>query len=969
MVFLIIFAGMRKKQLSLKRWAIVILLLVSIYGLSACHAVHFFSKTTSEVPDGKHLLDDEEITVKGDPIRTDDLKNVIRQHPNTKFIGIKWRLRIYNMVDSAKVEKKRIAYAEKIHNKNIKRKARQDRVNEKRIQKAREKGEKSYKPKHIPLKDTADLKQKFREQLKYKRGEAPVIADSFLIEKSKDQLETYLHSLGYYYGTVDATYDTLFKKRHHEKIDRKRVVANYSVTTGPRYIVDSVKLISNNSSVNERFNRFIRKELDANGLNPFFKKGLIDKQPISWPFNANELNAYRDELAKYMRDGQFFGFTATNVYYVVDTIKSTMKINLTIKLTDRLIPVNETSDSLVPIQFKETWISGVYFHICDTSLFEGDFQETLKQFSIFTDESGFVPTLDTLFYDDLLKKVEDKAASAKAQEDGHKNAKIFYKSKIYKNLFGQYKDSIAKDPLRMASFYYNGELFVNPALIEAQNYLEFTNSYKDYYFDRTYTRLVQLGLFSTIRPELIERVPGSGKLEVHYFLVPAKRQSVMLQPRAVYSNGYLGINASVNYFTKNLFKTGTNMTISMSGGYEANPNVLEDSITGRKLRFNTFQIGPSIKFDIPGLFPFSITKLGKRQRPRTTMSMAYNYESRTDFKRGVLQFNYLYNFWVGDGKTQVVTFGFPLMSVIKLVNYDPTKEFDQKINELSDLFIRNAYSSQLIWEDFRINYEYDNLEAAKKTKNLRFTFTASFNTAGSFLNLVSNKTILIDSNSYKTAFGIPFSQFSLLDSKMIWSFNLTKRLTWASRAQFGYGLPGKNSSTSLPYDYSFSGGGSNDIRAWEARSLGPGSYCYLLDSNSIKTQIGDIRIGASTELRIGSNGLFKHALFFDIGNIWTKNKDPLREGGQFSKDFYKQFAFAAGYGLRLDFTYFIFRVDIGFPIYNPTIPDGSRWFFQSKDAYFQKAEELFGANYANLLQPYQKFFRVPKINFGIGLPF
>lgn len=969
MLILIIFARLRTVDYIKKNWGIYLLLVISLYGLSACHAIHFFSKTTSEVPEGKHLLEKEKIIVKGDPIRTDELSNVIRQHPNTKFLGVKWRLRIYNMVDSAKVEKKRLATIEKIKLKNIKRKAKQDRINEKRIRKAREKGQDGYIPKHISLKDTLDVKQKFREQLKYKRGETPVVADSFLLDKSKDQLATYLHSIGYYYGQVDATYDTIFKKRHQVKVDVKRVIAKYTVTTGPRYFVDSVEVISTNSKVNERFKNYLKKEMDVSGLNAYFKSALIDKQTIALPFNSNDLDTYRDELAKYMRDGLFYAFTASNIEYVVDTNRTTMKMKLKIKFTDRLIPVTESSDSLIPIKFQETWITGVYFHICDTSLYEGDFQEALKKFSVFTDESGFVPTLDTMFYDDLLKKVEDPVATELARNSGDKNAKIYYKSQIHKNLFGQYKDSIAKDPFRMATFYYNGKLFVNPALVEAQNYLEYTNPYKDYYFDRTYTRLVQLGLFSTIRPELIERVPGSGKLEVHYFLVPAKRQSVMLQPRAVYSNGYLGINASVNYFTKNLFKTGTNMTISMSGGFEANPNVLEDSVTGRKLRFNTFQIGPSIKFDIPGLFPFSITKLGKRQRPRTTMSMAYNYESRTDFKRGVMQFNYLYNFWVGDGKTQVVTFGFPLMSVIKLVNYDPTKEFDQKINELNDLFIRNAYSSQLIWEDFRINYEYDNLESTRKMKNLRFTFNASFNTAGSFLNLVSKESIIVDSNTIKTAFGIPFSQFSLLDTKVVWNYKINKRLNWASRAQFGYGIPGKNSSTSLPYDYSFSGGGANDIRAWEARTLGPGAYCYLLDSNSIRTQIGDIRLGASTELRIGSTGLFKHAFFFDIGNVWTKNKDPLREGGQFTNEFHKQFAFAAGYGLRLDFKYFIFRVDVGIPIYNPTIPEGSRWFFQSKDAYFARAEELFGPNYSNLLQPYQKYFRVPKINFGIGLPF
>ena len=206
-------------------------------------------------------------------------------------------------------------------------------------------------------------------------------------------------------------------------------------------------------------------------------------------------------------------------------------------------------------------------------------------------------------------------------------------------------------------------------------------------------------------------------------------------------------------------------------------------------------------------------------------------------------------------------------------------------------------------------------------------------------------------------------------SSLIANLSIKKNVSFAFRTLAGIGIPGKNTSTSLPYDYSFFGGGSNDIRGWEARTLGPGSYGYLLDSNSVKTQIGDIRLGASVEFRFGTGGFFNHAIFLDAGNIWTMKEDVLRPGGQFTKNWYKEIALAAGYGLRLDFDFFIFRFDIGLPLFNPTLPNGSRWYFEKTDAYYAKAKEIYGDNYDDILQPYQKRFRRPTFNVGIGLPF
>lgn len=945
----------------------VVILGAFTFGFSACHSLHFFGKSTQGVPEGKHLLDKEKVEVSGDPLNEEDLINVVRQHPNSEAVRIKWRLRVFYMVDSVHVEKRRQHQHAKLRKINERRSAREEKINSRRIDRAKRKGETTYLPKHISLKDTIGVDPKLLERMKYKKGESPVLADTFLLSKSRDQLQTYLRSKGYFYGKVEARFDTVQKKKNGQLIDLKKVNATYNVETGKRYYIDTVMIETDNLVVKNRFLRYIKKE-DRTGLNAAFRKALIDKQPVQIPFDADQLDAYRFDLAKFMRDGAVYGFTEANVLYAADTSRSDMTMRLTIQFTNRLVQQEASIDSLIEVKFNEAMIDGVYFHICDTTWFDGDFSATLRELGIFQQKATFIPTLDTLVYQELFKRVEDKVATNKARDSGKKQAKIYFKS-TQKNMFGEFEDSVDIDPLRIATFYFNGDLFVDPGLLESQNYLENTNYYKDYYFDRTYTRLAQLGLFSLIRPEIIERVPGSGKLEVHYFLIPAKKKSITIAPRAVYSNGFMGVNASVNFTNKNLWRSGTNMTFSISGGFEGNPSVLEDSTGANVFRLNTIEVGPSLKFDIPGLFPLSVTKLGKRQRPRTTISLAYNYQDRKDFERGILQFNYLYNFYVGDGKTQLVTFGFPGLSVLKFVNFNPSELFNQKISELNDLFMRNTYSSQFIWEDFRVAYEYNNLEKEDRPKkNLLLTVNASFNTAGSILGLLTtNQTPNV--NGQKELFGVPFSQFSLLDSKLIANLSIRNHMSFAFRTLAGIGIPGKNTSTSLPYDYSFFGGGSNDIRGWEARTLGPGSYCYLLDSNSVKTQIGDIRLGLSAEFRFGAGGLFNHAIFVDAGNIWTMKEDVLRPGGQFSKNWYKEIALAAGYGLRLDFDYFIFRFDVGFPLFNPTLPNGSRWYFEDTEAYYLKAKEIYGDFYNDILQPYQKRFRRPSFNFGIGLPF
>jgi outer membrane protein insertion porin family len=69
-------------------------------------------------------------------------------------------------------------------------------------------------------------------------------------------------------------------------------------------------------------------------------------------------------------------------------------------------------------------------------------------------------------------------------------------------------------------------------------------------------------------------------------------------------------------------------------------------------------------------------------------------------------------------------------------------------------------------------------------------------------------------------------------------------------------------------------------------------------------------------------------VFLDAGNVWMINEDPTRPGAKFSSDFYKEIAVGTGFGLRLDFTFMILRLDIGAKVYDPAEAQGERFVLQ-----------------------------------------
>lgn len=840
-------------------------------------------------------------------VSVSEVESVIRQRPNHRTVGFRLKLRAFNSIDSTKTEVAKTKRYLKYRKKNKQRLARQEKINNRRIEKALKRGEDFYKPKEIDLKDTINPKPTLRERIKYDYGESPVIYENASMVTSKDQIQLFLQKKGYFNAEVSSEVELIAKKQHAK--------VEYDLTPKSLHYVDSIFLRTDNEVVRRTYEKYLIE--GENVLNPIFR------------FDSEALGKMRKSLSDYMKNNAIYGFKESYISFEVDTLGHSDTIQVAIDISKRIVGKDET-EKVKP--FASTKVNKVYFHLMDTLNYNGNFhEEQLAPRGIKLGAYDNIPTFDTLRYD---------------WYDG-RNAEF-----------------------RTATFLYNGKLTTKAELIEFQNYLEETNYYKGKFVAQSYNRLMNLNIFKTVKPEIIENDDNS--IDVHYYLTPLEQRTFSFEPKGTHSNSFLGVSTSLNYINRNLYRSGNRLKISFSGGFESHPDIFSNNDESTVLNddtrsFNTLEFGPSIELDIPGLFPIRMTRLSKSQNPTTTFSAVYNFQQRTVFKRQTIQLNYLWKF-LDISRNQVFTVGIPVIGGIQFVRIDKTEAFKKRLEQQNDLFLINAYSNQAIYKDAAVTYSYTNPEL--KDGKIIFNYGFTFDLAGMAMSLIT-KDNPVNENGYKEFLGQRYSQFARLDNE----FRLHQYLNKQSlhyRLQLGAGVPLKNNGPSLPYDYSFFGGGSNDNRGFSARSLGPGIYKYYLDTSRTVTEMGDMRLGASIEYRFRITSLFEGAIFSDVGNVWTYNEDENRPGGQISKDFYKQLSVSGGIGLRLDFTFLIVRLDLGIPLRNPTLPESARWIFQDKAPYVQEGIDQWGVDPNTGKYLYKKLMPnpfAPHFHLAIGYPF
>ena len=402
-------------------------------------------------------------------------------------------------------------------------------------------------------------------------------------------------------------------------------------------------------------------------------------------------------------------------------------------------------------------------------------------------------------------------------------------------------------------------------------------------------------------------------LNCNIFLNRAKVNFYSIQLEGTNSSGDLGILGSFTYRNKNIFRGSEVFNLSLRAGTQAQ-SILDDE--DNTSLFNTREFGIDASIFFPKfLSPIKLKNFAKEYQPRTTLTTGYSIQIRPIYTRQITLLTFGYNWMKNKYEQHIFT---PL--TLNSVKVEPTPSFAEILEKETNQRIKDQYTSHLI---FGLDYTYIfNNQNVRFIKDF-FYFKANVQSSGNLLSAFNNTSAIKTVDNYHEILGIRYAQYV----RFAFDFRYFKYVAGenqiATRLMIGAGIPYGNSND-MPFEKSFYAGGSNGMRGWQFRGLGPGTFNNPDDLNI--ERIGDIQLEFNLEYRFPIHSFIKGAIFTDIGNIWTMRESETFTGGQFKFDtFYKQLAADAGIGLRFDFSFFLFRLDAAAPMVNPAYPEGERW--------------------------------------------
>lgn len=432
-------------------------------------------------------------------------------------------------------------------------------------------------------------------------------------------------------------------------------------------------------------------------------------------------------------------------------------------------------------------------------------------------------------------------------------------------------------------------------------------------------RMVNINAFQDVRAEFLPLDSfKNDQLDLNIYLTPLKKNSLTFGVTGTSkSNNFVGSEVKVTQTTRNLFHGAEQLDVSVSGGFET-------QVSGQSQGLNSYSFTSQAKLTFPQfIVPFYKPSSTTAFIPKTVTSLSYQLLSRGSlYKLSSFTGEFGYN-WK-ENKYKEHTFN-PISITYVRPAIDSAR---QKTLFDSIPGIRNTLQKQFI---IGSNYTFTYSNQIDEFRRNNLYFMGNIQTGGNIWGLFVPK----DNNGDRSIFKTPLTQFVRLETDLRDYFKITRNVIWANRLNLGYGYSYGN-STSLPYVRQFFAGGSNDIRAFPARSLGPGTFRDT--TSKYVDQSGDIKIMLNTELRFKIVSLLYGAVFVDAGNIWLRKEDlgtpaspgdpgsPPRPGSGFKfNQALNQMAVGTGIGFRVDAKIFVIRLDVAFPLRDPYLPDGQRW--------------------------------------------
>jgi len=489
-----------------------------------------------------------------------------------------------------------------------------------------------------------------------------------------------------------------------------------------------------------------------------------------------------------------------------------------------------------------------------------------------------------------------------------------------KNVFINQNYSLSEEPkdntidtlkFRRAIFIGKAEVQnITPRVILRSVYLKKNQIYSRENHTITLNRLMSMGNFKFVQVKFSDSdTTATGYLDVTILMTPMPTHTFRAEMDIISkSNNYTGPQLNLSMLNRNTFNGAELLNLTMAGSFEAQ--------LGQNNNLFSYSLNPQVELTFPRfLVPFSIRSFS-RYVPKTRMLLSYNYLKRVGYF-DMNTFQFIYGFkWKPSSRVEQE---FNPVNISYTTIGNRSAKFDTL---LTNPFLKKSYEEQFIAGG---NYSFTYNEQLLALKRIQYYFHFTAETAGnvfSLINLIGGRKISSDNPS--KVVGSIYSQYTKLSVEGRAYYNFADKSKIALRLFTGVGKPYGNSST-LPYSVQFFSGGPNSIRAFPINSVGPGTY---KDSTSnVFLQLGgDIKVEMNAEYRFGIYKFLKGALFVDAGNVWLQRSNPENIGTSFAvSTFMNEMAVGAGFGLRLDVSFFILRFDLAMPLRKPWLPDGQRW--------------------------------------------
>jgi outer membrane protein insertion porin family len=726
-----------------------------------------------------------------------------------------------------------------------------------------------------------------------------------------------------FYGGAEINFDTQGKR-----IGRKKILKNEL----EEYIIPkpNKKFLGNRTGVWFYYIAGTPKK-EKGGLRNFIKKKL-GTPPVLFSEAAPE------RTAKTL-NGQLYneGYFQSKVSYQVKPKRKETEV-----IYDVILPVPYRLDSIVYPTPRDSVYASILESLREASLLKENQRYDLELMQ--AEQARIEEELENVgfyYFDDryLIFDADSTVGDRKVHVELKLEKGIPTRARrIYKindvNIFSNY--TLSMDSSKRLSFanevdgynYIDSAGNFRPNVITRVINLKKGNIWRREDHEFTLSHLMGLGVFKFVNIKFSEAHKDSALLNTDIYLTPLKKKSLRAEVQAVSkSNNFVGPGISFTFTNRNFLRGAELFQLRLNSAYEVQ---VSSQTEGKPL--NSFELGLESSLTVPRFIsPIRIDYNSLEYIPKTVFKFGVNLQNRVNyFRLNSFNISYGYNWLETASKSHEL---YPI-DISFLQTDKKSDEFQKRLDENPAL--ANSFENQFI---IGTRYSYtlntqlseDPLQKfeEKKFRTHNFYLNGNIDVAGNLFYTI-HRQLNKSGEKPLEIFNAPYSQYVKgdIDFRHYWQFDMHSKL--ATRLIVGAGYAYGNATT-MPYIKQFSIGGSNSIRAFPARSIGPGTYNIRSEEDptiQFIDQRGDMKLEGNIEYRFDIVKFLKGAVFVDAGNIWLLQKS---EDGVFNrKNFLNELAVGTGIGLRFDFSFFVLRLDTAFPLRKPYLVDDP-WVIDSID--------------------------------------